>query len=221
MRIVLLGVPGAGKGTQAHQLAERFGLAQIATGDIFRWNVRNGTDLGRLAKGYMDSGELVPDDVVVGMVTQALDREPGGFILDGFPRTPGQADALDRELERRARPLTAVLAFELPDEVAVKRLAGRRTCSDCQRSYNVEFDPPRAEGVCDVCGGSLAQRDDDAEATVRRRIEVYYESTAPLRRRYERKGVLREVDADGTENEVTARAVDAISAPVEAGGERP
>jgi adenylate kinase len=220
MRIVLLGVPGAGKGTQAHQLAERFGLAQIATGDIFRWNVQNGTELGRLAKEYMHAGELVPDNVVVGMVTRALDQEPGGFILDGFPRTLGQADALDGELERRGRPLTAVLAFELPDEVAVKRLAGRRTCSSCQRSYNVEFDPPRREGLCDVCGESLMHRDDDAETTVRRRIDVYYESTAPLRSRYERMGLLREVDADGPEDEVTARAVEALSDPLDAGGER-
>jgi adenylate kinase len=216
MRIVLLGVPGAGKGTQAHRLAERFGVPQIATGDIFRWNVQNDSELGRLAKRYMDAGELVPDDVVVKMVTQALEAEPGGFILDGFPRTPGQADALDRELELRGRPLTGVLAFDLPDEVAVKRLAGRRTCSSCQRSYNLEFDPPRREDACDVCGGALMHRDDDDEGTVRRRIEVYYESTAPLRERYERVGLLRVVNADGSEDEVTARAVDALSEPAEA-----
>jgi adenylate kinase len=220
MRIVLIGVPGAGKGTQAHQLAERFGVPQIATGDIFRWNVQNDSELGRLAKRYMDAGELVPDDVVVRMVTQALEGEPDGFILDGFPRTTGQADALDRELEGRGRPLTGVLAFDLPDEVAVKRLAGRRTCSSCQRSYNVEFDPPRNDDACDVCGGTLMHREDDAEATVRRRIEVYYESTAPLRERYERMGLLRTVDADGAEDEVTARAVEALSEPAEARGDR-
>lgn len=211
MQIVLLGVPGAGKGTQAHRLADRFDLELIATGDIFRWNVQNGTELGTLATRYMKAGELVPDDVVVRMVVEALDRASDGFILDGFPRTTAQAEALERELIGRDRPLSVALAFDLPDEVAVKRLAGRRTCSRCQRSYNVEYEPPAAEGICDVCGGELVQRDDDAESTVRRRIEVFYESTAPLREFYERRGLLRVIDAEGTEDEVTARSVDALA----------
>jgi adenylate kinase len=211
MQIVLLGVPGAGKGTQAHRLAERFGLEQIATGDILRWNVQNRTELGVLAKQYMDAGELVPDDVVVKMVAHALEEAPEGFILDGFPRTLPQAEALDQELTGAGRPLSVALAFELPDEVAVKRLAGRRTCARCQRTYNVEFYPPRTEGVCDVCAGTLVHRDDDSEATVRRRIEVYYESTAPLRGFYQDRGLLRVVGADGTEDEVTDRAVEALS----------
>ncbi|HJP65869.1 MAG TPA: adenylate kinase [Actinomycetota bacterium] len=211
MQIVLLGVPGAGKGTQAHRLADRFGLEQIATGDIFRWNVQNGTDLGVLAKQYMDAGELVPDDVVVQMVVQALGEAPDGFILDGFPRTIAQAEALDQELTAEGKPLSVVMAFELPDEVAVKRLAGRRTCARCQRTYNVEFHTPKVEGRCDVCDGELVHRDDDSEGTVRHRIEVYYASTAPLRDFYEERRLLRVVDADGTEDEVTDRAVEALA----------
>jgi adenylate kinase len=211
MRLVLLGPPGAGKGTQARRLTERFGLKDIATGDIFRWNVRGGTDLGVLAKKFMDAGELVPDDVVVKMVAKALEEASDGFVLDGFPRTTPQAEALEQELARTDRPLSAVLAFDLPDEIAVKRLAGRRTCSSCQRTYNVEFHPTRREGVCDVCGGELIQRDDDDEATVRRRLEVYHESTAPLRDYYWKRGLLRVVDAEGTQDEVTARATEALS----------
>src|SRR6266568_711521 len=174
MRIVLLGIPGAGKGTQAHRLADRFGLALVATGDIFRANVQDQTDLGLLAKQYMDSGELVPDDVVVRMVVDALDQHPGGFILDGFPRTIPQAEALEQDLSSRSRPLSTALAFDLPDHIAIKRLAGRRTCQRCQRTYNVEFYPPKVEGVCDACGGVLVHRDDDREETVRHRLEVYY-----------------------------------------------
>jgi adenylate kinase len=159
----------------------------------------------------MNAGELVPDDVVVQMVVEALDRTAGGFILDGFPRTTRQAEALERELLDRERPLSVALALDLPDEVAVKRLAGRRTCSRCQRSYNVEFEPPTVEGICDVCGGELVHREDDAESTVRRRIEVYYESTAPLRAFYEERGLLRVIDAEGSEDEVTDRSVHALA----------
>lgn len=208
---MLLGPPGAGKGTQAHRLQDRFdGVALISTGDIFRQNLRQGTPLGEEAKRYMDAGELVPDDVVVRMVSDALADQPGGFILDGFPRTVAQADALESELERSSRPLTGVLALALDDEAAVKRLAGRRTCSSCQRTYNVELHPPRREGVCDACGGELVQRDDDQELTVRRRLDVYHASTAPLVEFYRERGLLREVDADGSEDEVTSRALDAL-----------
>jgi adenylate kinase len=211
MRIVLLGIPGAGKGTQAHRLADRFGLALVATGDIFRANVQDQTELGLLAKKYMDAGELVPDDVVVRMVVDALDQHPGGFILDGFPRTIPQAEALEQDLVTRALPLSVALAFDLPDQIAIKRLAGRRTCQRCQRTYNVEFYPPKVEGVCDACGGVLVQRDDDREETVRHRLEVYYASTFPLWDFYRERGLLRVVEADGTEDEVTERAVRALS----------
>jgi adenylate kinase len=211
MQIVLLGVPGAGKGTQAHRLADRFGLELVATGDIFRANVQDKTELGVLAKTYMDDGELVPDDVVVKMVVHVLESAPDGFILDGFPRTISQAESLEQELAGGPRPLSVALAFDLPDQVAVKRLAGRRTCERCQRSYNVEFYPPRVEDVCDACGGTLVHRDDDQEHTVRRRLEVYYESTAPLWEFYAERDLLRVVNADGSEDEVTERAVEALA----------
>jgi adenylate kinase len=216
VRLALLGVPGAGKGTQAKRLGDRFGLRHIATGDIFRDNLGRGTELGLLAKGYMDAGELVPDDVVVRMVADALDQAPNGFVLDGFPRTVPQAEALERHLAERGTPLDAVLALDLPDEVAVKRLAGRRTCAGCQLSYNVELGPPAVPGVCDRCGGRLVQREDDREETVRRRLEVFYESTEPLRRFYESRGLLRAIDADGPEDEVTARAVAVLGDAVRA-----
>jgi len=213
MRLVLFGPPGAGKGTQAHRLADRFDLALIATGDIFRDNVQNETELGKEAKKYMEGGELVPDDVVVRMVLDRLDEPDAkeGFILDGFPRTLQQAQALEEALAQQSRPLSAVLKFVVPDEVAVKRLAGRRTCRRCQRTYNVEFKPPRVEGVCDVCGGELFQREDDREETVRRRLEVYHHATEPLEFYFWERGLLRQVDADGTEDEVTERATAAIA----------
>ena len=213
MRLVLFGPPGAGKGTQAHRLADRFDLALIATGDIFRDNVQNETELGKEAKKYMEGGELVPDDVVVRMVLDRLDEPDAkeGFILDGFPRTLQQAQALEEALAQQSRPLSAVLKFVVPDEVAVKRLAGRRTCRRCQRTYNVEFKPPRVEGVCDVCSGQLFQREDDREETVRRRLEVYHHATEPLEFYFWERGLLRQVDADGTEDEVTERATAAIA----------
>jgi adenylate kinase len=211
MRLVLLGPPGAGKGTQARHLVERFGVPLIATGDIFRSNVAEGTELGRLAKAYLDAGELVPDEVTIGMVMQAIDHAPGGFVLDGFPRNIRQAEALEAELAARGAPLSAALAFLVDEETAVKRIAGRRTCPNCQRPYNVFFDPPRVDGVCDACGGPLLQRTDEDEPTVRRRLEVYRESTAPLLKFYSDRGLLREVDAEGTEAEVTERALAALA----------
>ncbi len=211
MRLVLLGPPGAGKGTQARHLVERFGVPLIATGDIFRSNVAEGTELGRLAKAYLDAGELVPNEVTIGMVMQAIDQAPGGFILDGFPRNTRQAEALEAELADRGAPLSAALAFLVDEETAVKRIAGRRTCAICQRPYNVFFDPPRVDGVCDACGGPLLQRTDEDEPTVRRRLQVYRESTVPLLKFYSDRGLLREVDAGGTEAEVTDRVLAALA----------
>jgi len=213
MRLALLGPPGAGKGTQAHHLATRYGIPLIATGDIFRGNVENDTPLGLEAKEYMDNGELVPDQIVVKMVLERL-AEPdcyNGFILDGFPRTLPQAEALDDALGRHGRrPLSAALKFTIDDEAAVKRLVGRRTCRRCQRPYNVEFHPPAVEDVCDFCGGELAHRHDDDESTVRHRLEVYHRDTEPLVEYYRQKGLLREVDADGYEEWITERAVSVL-----------
>jgi adenylate kinase len=211
MRIALLGPPGAGKGTQAHRLADRFDLALIGTGDIFRTNVQAGTELGREAKTYMDAGELVPDVVVVKMVVEGLKGLPNGFILDGFPRTLIQAQALENELAATDTNVTTALAFDIDDEIAVKRLAGRRTCRQCQRTYNVEFKPPKVEGVCDVCEGELVHRSDDEEETVRRRIDLYHRTTEPLIRFYWERGLLRVVEADFDEDGVTERAVAALN----------
>lgn len=214
MRIVMLGPPGAGKGTQARRICERYDIELIGTGDIFRENVQRGTELGSLAKTFMDAGELVPDDVVVEMVAAALDAFEG-FILDGFPRTTAQAEALELKLDAMGRPLSTALAFAVSDELAVKRLAGRRTCSHCGRVFNVEFDLPRVEDVCDRCGGELIHREDDEEHTVRHRIEIYHKSTEPLIEFYSSRELLRSVDADGTEDEVTARAIAALGDLVE------
>ncbi|MBA3728746.1 MAG: adenylate kinase [Actinobacteria bacterium] len=210
MRLVLLGPPGAGKGTQAHRLSDRFGIPLIATGDIFRSNVERDTVLGREARRYMDSGELVPDEVVVAMVVGALEAAPDGFILDGFPRNLAQAEALETELERTDQSLSAALAFSIGDDTAVRRLVGRRTCTTCQRTYNLALHPPKVGGICDVCGGRLEQRQDDREDTVRRRLEIYHESTEPLIGFYAGRDLLRTVDAEGTEEEVADRAERAV-----------
>ena len=214
MRAVLFGPPGAGKGTQAHRLADHYGARLVATGDIFRENVRDETPLGLKARSYMDAGELVPDDIVIDMLKAELETAGGSFVLDGFPRTLTQAEALDGALADAGTPLDAALLFVAPDDVVVARLAGRRTCASCERSYNVELHPPRVEGVCDHCGGRLVQREDDREETVRTRLEVYHRETEPLRAFYAERGLLREVDALGEVEEVTRRAIAALSSGV-------
>ena len=209
MRLVLLGPPGAGKGTQAARLVERFDIPQISTGDILREHVQDGTMLGIKARSYMDRGEYVPDALVVQMVMGRL-REPDaekGFILDGFPRTVPQAEALERALAEADRPLTAVLQYDIPDDMAVRRLSNRWTCPTCKRTYNLEFKPPVNEGVCDFDGTPLERRPDDDELTVRRRLAVYREQTAPLQRFYAARGLLQVIDAPDSEDVVAERTL--------------
>ena len=213
MRLVLLGPPGAGKGTQAARLAEKFGCAILSTGDLLREHVEQGTRLGIQARAYMDRGEYVADELVVRMVMDRL-REldaQDGFILDGFPRTVPQAQALENALAAVELPLSAVLKFKISDEMAVKRLANRWTCPNCKRTYNLAFKPPSVPGICDHCGSKLTRRGDDDEVTVRRRLEVYREETQPLELFYSERGLLREIDAEGPEDVVTERTIEAIS----------
>jgi adenylate kinase len=213
VRIVLLGPPGAGKGTQARRLSDRYGLAIIGTGDIFREHVAKGTELGLAAKEYMERGEYVPDAITVRMVLDRLDRPDAreGFILDGFPRTVPQAQALEGSLAAQHRPLWAVLNFKISDELAVKRLTGRLVCPGCRAVYNVNFKRPRVDGVCDVCGSALESRADDDEETIRRRLEVYRVQTHPLVLYFWERGLLREIDADAPEAVVADRTIEAIS----------
>jgi adenylate kinase len=211
VRIVLLGPPGAGKGTQAYRLATRYSIPLISTGDIFRRNVEEHSELGAKAKKYMDAGELVPDDVVVEMVMAGLEQTPKGFVLDGFPRTIVQAEKLEDSTIEKGFPITAALFLAVDDELAVKRIAGRRTCAICQRPYNVELSPPREDGICDRCGGRLTAREDDHEDTVRHRLEVYHAQTQPLLAFYAERGLLREIDADALQDDVTERAMSALA----------
>lgn len=197
-RLILMGAPGAGKGTQGQVIAERKGVPQIATGDILRAAVKAGTELGAQAKSYMDAGELVPDAIMVDLIRNRL-QEPdasAGYILDGFPRTLAQAEALDDMLSDIGQPLDHVLHIHVDPELLVERLTGRLICADCGASYHVKFAPPIQEGVCDKCGGGLYQREDDTEETVRSRLQVYEEQTAPLVGYYRDQGVYREVDGE-------------------------
>lgn len=204
LNLILLGPPGAGKGTQAERLQEDFHLPYVATGDILREAVREGTELGRKAKEYMDAGDLVPDDLVIAVVLEriASDEAQDGFLLDGFPRNREQGEALDGAIDRLGRRLTAALLVEVPDDEVVRRLSGRRVSVKSGRVYHVEFDPPKHEGRCDIDGTRLIQRDDDRPETVRHRLHVYHENTTPLIDYYERQGVLRRFDGARSPTEV-------------------
>ena len=199
MRLVLLGAPGAGKGTQAIKLTEKYGIPQISTGDILRKAVADGTPLGMKAKEIMDRGELVPDDVVLGLVEERLGQDDckKGFILDGFPRNTKQAQDLDGVLQKMDTPLGAAISVDVDTGILMKRLTGRRTCKSCKQMYNVFFSQSASEGACDKCGGELFQRDDDKENTIRARLEVYDKQTAPLIDYFNDKGLLKAVNGEG------------------------
>jgi adenylate kinase len=212
VRLVLVGPPGAGKGTQAEFIAAHLAVPKISTGDIFRANVVQGTPLGVEAKRFMDAGQLVPDQVTINMVRERL-AEPDstdGFLLDGFPRTTPQAVALDKLLADLGTALELVLELVVDDDEVIRRLSGRRTCRGCGKIWHVEFDPPMREGICDRCGGDLFQRDDDKPETVAERLRVYARDTAPLVDYYGAQGKLVGIDATGPVEDVTVRAIDAL-----------
>lgn len=212
MRLVLVGPPGAGKGTQAQFISAHLGVPKISTGDIFRANVSQGTELGMQAKKFMDAGDLVPDEITIGMVRDRLGEDDAhqGFLLDGFPRNVPQARTLDEILKDVSTPLDVVLELVVDDDEVVRRLSGRRTCRNCGHIWHLDFDPPSSEGVCDICGGELFQRDDDMPETVRHRLEVYYEQTSPLVGYYAEAGILVGIDAMGPVDDVTDRAIAAL-----------
>jgi adenylate kinase len=212
MRLVFLGAPGVGKGTQADRTAELFKIAKISTGDLLRGAVRNQTKLGLEAKGYMDQGKLVPDSVVIGLVQEKLNEAScaNGFVLDGFPRTTPQADELGRVLGGKQLPLDRVVNFEVPREAIIQRLSGRRSCPKCQATYHVDFAPPKKDGVCDRCGESLVQRSDDRREAIETRLKVYEEQTAPLIRYYGERQLLSHLDASGPVDAVFAKLTEVL-----------
>jgi len=200
MKIVMLGAPGAGKGTQAKKIVEKYGVPHISTGDIFRANIKNGTELGAKAKGYMDAGLLVPDELVVDLVVDRLSQADceRGYVLDGFPRTIPQAEALTNALKANGEALDFAFDVDVPDENIITRMAGRRACVGCGATYHLEYAPTKEENICDACGGELILRDDDKPETVKKRLDVYHEQTQPLIDYYNKLGILKSVD--GTQN---------------------
>lgn len=196
MRIIMLGAPGAGKGTQAKKIAAQYQIPHISTGDIFRANIKEGTELGTKAKAYMDKGELVPDELTCDLVVDRISKPDAanGYVLDGFPRTIPQAEALTRALNARGEKIDFAINVEVPDENIVRRMGGRRACLKCGATYHVEYNAPKTENVCDVCQGELVLRDDDKPETVQKRLSVYHAQTQPLIDYYQAEGVLAEVD---------------------------
>lgn len=203
--IVLLGPPGSGKGTQGELLSEKLGYTKLSTGDMLREAVRNGTELGKKAKGYMDSGALVPNDLIIGLMKEKIDSAKGGVILDGFPRNIEQADALAKQVD-----VDLALNLDVPDEELVSRLTNRRSCPDCNAVYHLINNPPKVAGICDKCGGKLYQRDDDTEATVKNRLKVYRDNTMPLIGYYQKKGVLTTIPGIGSIDEIFAQVEKAV-----------
>ena len=212
MRLVLVGPPGAGKGTQAQFISSNLSIPKISTGDIFRYNVSTGTELGRQAKAFMDKGDLVPDEVTIAMVSSRLQEDDAqvGFLLDGFPRNVPQAETLKKMLAEWDARLSVVLELVVDEDEVVRRLSGRRTCRRCERVWHVLYDPPARNSICDDCGGELFQRDDDSEDTIRHRIEVYAEQTSPLVSFYADENILIGIDATGPVEEITSRALAAL-----------
>jgi adenylate kinase len=212
LNLILLGPPGAGKGTQAKILIKKYGIPQISTGDILRAAIKDQTPMGIKAKSFMDSGELVSDEVVVGIVEERLEKPDcaSGFILDGFPRTVVQADALGSMLDKLGKSIDRVISIEVDKGELLDRITGRRTCRSCGKGYHISFDPPRGAGVCDECGGELYQRDDDSETTMRNRLEVYEKQTAPLISYYGNKSLLRTVTGTGSIEEIQQRLLQVL-----------
>ena len=214
MKIIMLGAPGAGKGTQAKMIAEKFGIPHISTGDIFRANIKNGTELGKKAKEYMDKGQLVPDELTVEILLDrvAADDCKNGYVLDGFPRTIPQADVLDKELTKLGDKVDFAINVDVPDENIVRRMSGRRACLKCGATYHIEHIPPKQEGICDKCGSELVQRDDDKPETVQNRLSVYHEQTQPLIDFYNKKNILKSVDGTKDMQEVFSDIVNILNA---------
>ncbi|MCR4605776.1 MAG: adenylate kinase [Eubacterium sp.] len=204
MKIVMLGAPGAGKGTQAKMISEKYSVPHISTGDIFRANIKNGTELGKKAKEYMDQGKLVPDELTCDLVVDRIaeDDAKNGYVLDGFPRTIPQAEALTKALEKRGEKLDFAIDIEVPDENIVNRMSGRRACVDCGGTFHIKYNPTKTEGICDLCGGKLTLRDDDKPEVVADRLRVYHEATQPLIEYYEKEGILKSVDGTVDLNDV-------------------
>ena len=212
MKLIMLGAPGAGKGTQAKKIAEKYSIPHISTGDIFRANIKNGTELGKKAKTFMDQGLLVPDELVVDLVVDRVNQEDckNGYVLDGFPRTIPQAEALDRALAEMGQKIDYAIDVEVPDENIVNRMSGRRACVDCGATYHIEFNPSKEEGVCDICKGDLYQRADDNEETVSKRIQVYLDETKPLADYYSKVGIIADIDGQQSIDKVFNDIVSAL-----------
>lgn len=212
MKIIMLGAPGAGKGTQAKKIAEKYAIPHISTGDIFRANIKNGTELGKKAKTYMDQGLLVPDELVVDLVVDRVGQEDAknGYVLDGFPRTIPQAKALDEALEKLGEKVDYAINVEVPDENIINRMSGRRACVACGATYHLVHIPPKKEGICDTCGAELILRDDDKPETVKKRLDVYHDQTQPLIEYYTNSGILKEVDGTVDMDDVFAAIVNIL-----------